>query len=171
MRIRKNQKGGNQEISDGKKDDPCEKCNNKKEYEIINDFIQQISEKISTKLKNISPEGIEVFSDIILKIVYVVTILSILALIICLILYFNFKLTFLGGVSNVVSIISFVISIILLVSVLFKVIVSYVKSDKLLSNEEDNINVFILLIRTISISSYNLLFIIFLDFYYHCLHI
>lgn len=162
MRRRKYQKGGNQEISDGKIDDPCEKCNNKKEYEIINDFIQQISEKISTKLKNISPEGIEVFSDIILKIVYVVTILSIFALIICLILYFNFKLTFLGGVSNVVSIISFVISIILLVSVLFKVIVSYVKSDKLLSNEEDNINVFILLIRTISISSYNLLFIIFL---------
>ena len=68
MRRRKYQKGGNQEISDGKIDDPCEKCNNKKESETINHFIKQISEKISTKLKNISPEGIEVFSDIILKI-------------------------------------------------------------------------------------------------------
>tara|TARA_Y100000389_G_scaffold64346_1_gene60406 strand:- start:5528 stop:6676 length:1149 start_codon:yes stop_codon:yes gene_type:complete len=140
--------------------------NNEPPSTTVNNFIEKISTILKTNILKVPSGSIEKFTDNILKIIYVLAILSILAVIVCLILYFIFNLSWLGGVSNAISIISFIFSIILLVGMLFKVVVSYVLAkypDKeTLRKNQDEINVFILLIRSISISSYNLLFAIFL---------
>ena len=146
--------------------DPCDECRKEPPADTVNKFIEKISTMLEANIKKVPPGAIEQFTDIILKIIYVVTILSILAVIVCLILYFLFNLSFLGGVSNAISIISFIFSIILLVGMLFKVVVSYVRSEypdkEILRKNQDEINVFILLIRTISTSSYNLILSLFL---------
>ena len=165
-RSKTKQRVNGSKIQRGGRDNPCDECYNKPPAVIVNNFIEKISTMLEVNIKKVPPKAIEQFTYIILKIIYAVTILLILIVIVCLILYFFFNLRFLGGISNVVSIISFILSIILLVGMLFKVVVSYVLSEypdqEILRENQDEINVFILLIRTISTSSYNLILSLFL---------